>query len=106
MDLRPGRETKLNITLVKEPEKPRKATLEIETTPKGADVSIDGVPIGKSPATYSQDILAPASVSVRVALNGYQAIEQTATLNPDVPAKLTLTLVGSGRASEFTATLD
>lgn len=91
-DLKPGRETKLNLTLIREPELPKKATLEIETAPKGADLFVDGVSIGKSPQVYSQEILAPVSVSVRATMNGYQAMEQTATLDSQVPGKLTLTL--------------
>lgn len=96
VDLKSGKETKLTITLVREPEKPKKATLEVVTEPKGAEITIDGIVQGKAPITYSQDLLAPVSVSIKASLTGYEIAEQTATLDPGVPAKVTITLKKKG----------
>ena len=96
VELTGGRESKLSITLVKEPEKPKKATLTINSEPKGASVTIDGVPQGKTPLVYEQEILAPVSVSIKVSLTGYETVEQTATLDASVPSTISLTLKKQG----------
>ena len=96
VDLRVGRETKLTVTLVRQPERPKSATLEVVTVPAGAEISIDGVVQGKSPVRYSKETTTPISVSVRATLTGYEIAEQTATLDPSVPASLSITLRKSG----------
>ncbi|MBC8064169.1 MAG: PEGA domain-containing protein, partial [Chlorobia bacterium] len=96
VDLKRGREAKLSVTLVREPEKPKRATLEVISEPKGAEITIDGVVQGKSPLNYSQEILATVSVSIKATLTGYVTQEQTATLDPNVPAKVTLILKKTG----------
>lgn len=96
LDLKTGRESKLTITLVKEPERPKTATLEVVTEPAGAEISIDGVVLGKSPTKYSLETLTPVSVEIRASLTGYEIAEQTATLDPSVPAKVTITLKKKG----------
>ncbi len=91
-DLKTGRETKLNITLVREPEKPKVATLEVVTDPPGAEILIDGVGQGKSPLNYSKETQTPVSVSIKASLTGYEVAEQSATLDPNVPARVVINL--------------
>ncbi len=92
VELRSGKESKLSVTLVSEPEKPKRATLEVVSEPVGAEISIDGVVQGKSPVNFAMDLISPVSVSIKATLNGYQTIEQSAILDPNVPAKVILKL--------------
>jgi WD40 repeat protein len=92
VELRPGRESKITVTLVKQPDRPKKTTLEIVTTPPGADISVDGVPLGKSPVTYSVESLSPTTISVRASLAGHAVAEQSTTLEPGSASKLEIAL--------------
>ena len=96
VNLKVGRETKLTITLIRQPEQPKSATLDIATVPSGAEISVDGVVQGKSPLRFTRETMTPISVSVRASLTGYEIAEQTATLDPNVPANLNLVLRKSG----------
>jgi uncharacterized caspase-like protein len=96
VDLKVGRETKLTVTLVRQPERPKSATLDVVTVPPGAEISIDGVVQGKSPLRFNRETTTPISVSVRASLPGYEIAEQTATLDPSVPASLSITLRKTG----------
>ena len=88
----PTKESTLHFDLVKEPEKPRKATLTITSEPTGARVFVDGIEVGKTPYTVEKEIVGVSTLAVKVALTGYQSEEQTGTLDPNQPGTLAFKL--------------
>ncbi len=67
----------------------RIGSLTLETTPKEADIMIDGQPAGKSPLTIS---IAKGVHSVKASLRGYETVTQNITIEPRKLNKATLKL--------------
>ncbi len=68
------------------------ARLSITSDPPGATVYIDGVQKGKTPYTLEVDTKRSMSVTVKVALAGYDPAEQSATIDPATDGSVNLDL--------------
>ena len=68
--------------------------LLIDTLPKGATVTIDGKPVGATPARATA--LAPGAHSVRIQLSGYKTIATSVMIKAGTTSKLTRSLERNG----------
>lgn len=72
---------------------PRAAPITVLTTPPGAAVTVNGIPVGLAPVTVS---LNPGPVRLRATMSGYYpAPELPIVVEGKVPATHTITLVAS-----------
>ena len=71
---------------------PNGVSITVSTTPPGATVSVDGVPVGAAPQTV---VVRPGPHTLKAMKSGYFAAEQRVTASSDTPKTLALTLVAS-----------
>lgn len=75
------------------PPGPRAANITVATTPAGASVTVNGIPVGQSPVTVR---LNPGPVRLRATMSGYYPAPETPILvEGGVAATHTLSLVAS-----------
>lgn len=71
---------------------PNPATLSVTSEPAGAQISVDGVTVGKAP----QDVaLKPGQHRVKAVMSGYFPLEQDIVLDPGGKQDVRLPLVAS-----------
>jgi hypothetical protein len=92
--LKPGQPTEVEMKLVKI----QPGTLSVSTSPSGANISINGKPIGKAPA--SKDLLA-GKYHVVAKLDGYEAAEDEASVSESNVTELSLSLTKQTKMSAF-----
>ncbi len=71
---------------------PNAVTITVTSTPPGATISVDGIPVGPSPQTVK---VRPGPHRFKAMQSGYFAAEQRVTASSDTPNTLALTLVAS-----------
>lgn len=67
-------------------------TITVSSTPPGATISVDGIPVGPAPQTVK---VRPGPHTFKAMQSGYFAAEQRINASSDTPKDLALTLVAS-----------
>jgi hypothetical protein len=80
-----GTTTEVTATL-----RPKTGTLSINTTPEGAQIALDGTPVGLSPVTQSG--VSAGNHTVNATLAGYVPVETEVTVIADQPVTSTIAL--------------
>ena len=65
-------------------------SLAIESVPSGASLFINGIDYGVTP--YKRDVIEAGDYSIRLAMDGYDTLEQTITIHPGEPMSRSFTL--------------
>jgi len=64
---------------------PRGALLDVSSEPSGAELFVDGVYVGRTPArALHVDVRATRTVKVEVRRNGYETVRRSVIFEPDV----------------------
>lgn len=67
-------------------------TITVQSTPPGATISVDGIPVGPAPQTVK---VRPGPHTFKAMQSGYFSAEQRIVASSDTPKDLALTLVAS-----------
>ncbi|MCP4154632.1 MAG: PEGA domain-containing protein [bacterium] len=84
------------LELFKNAQRKMLGTLMISSTPSGATVFCDGVPVGKSP--YKNDSILGGVHAFKIVLNGFLPVEKSITVTPGTPGMESITLVAADAA--------
>lgn len=79
-------------------------TVNIKSQPDGADISVNGSSVGKSPVSYTESAAGPGDVEIKATLNGKEVVKKVPRdevnwpllILPGVGTCLTLNMMGFG----------